>query len=370
MGSILERLPRVLDRFLERRPRFARALARYGWLAFPVLAAFLIAGSVVDAGEENQIFYANQDGSMISIEPETGTKQTLYAGSPEGYAAAPANANSSRQLLFTVLRDGPGGMRGDLYSVDPADGTKALMQAAKPGEAFAPAGYSSDQLRVAAGHYTGGAPPGVTILSASAATVEPLEPRLSGSSSLLGPSWTCEGALYAWIKDATGKLALTAYNVTEHGKTTVYGTGKQVGPAAYYPDANTFIFSERPRGANLEESRLRLSAGTSELPVSGAEGLGIYDPSPPVPALDYKMAVMWTDGEKSGVGLLDPEGWTFEKTGVTAERGSRFPRISSDGAYAATRSGGSITVRRIDDGSLVRRIGDAQPPETAFEREG
>lgn len=367
MRRVFEKLSSGLDLFLERRPGFTRAMARYGWLAFPVLAALFVAGGVMAADDGgNQLFYAAEDGSLVSVEPESGAKRTLYAGSPDGYATAASTINSSGSLLFTVLREGPGVVRGDLYATDPASGMKSLLQAAEPGEAFVPAGYSSDQLRIAAGRHAEDEPPDAAILHESAATVEPLEP--GGSSALVGPSWTYEDAIYAWKKDGSGRLTLTAHDISERMKTAVYETGERVGPAAYYPDANTLVFAERPRGAGLEKSRLKVLAGTSELSVAGEQGLGLYDPSPPIPALEDRMAVMWTDGEKSGVGLLDPEGWTFEKTGVTVEQGSRFPRISSDREYAATTSEEGIEIRRVDSGSLVRRIEDAQPPEAAFVR--
>jgi hypothetical protein len=134
------------------------------------------------------------------------------------------------------------------------------------------------------------------------------------------------------------------------------------GPLSYHRDSNTLIFAERPGEAPLSGSRLTLLTGTVERELRGAEGLGLYDPSPPVPALGGAVAVIWTDGERTGVGFLDPATWTFRKSAVETRPGSRYPQVSHDGATVALYEGGgsTIAVRELDDGETVRTIRDAQ----------
>ena len=150
----------------------------------------------------------------------------------------------------------------------------------------------------------------------------------------------------------------------------VYETGKQVGPPAYYRVDNAVVFAERPPEAGPEESRLRVFAGSQELPVSGAGDLGLYDPGPLVPSLGEKVPVMWTDGRESGVGLLDPADWGFEKTGIKTAPGSRHPQFSRDGSAVSTTSadGAELTIRRADGGGVVRKVENIQPPETMLSR--
>jgi hypothetical protein len=145
---------------------------------------------------------------------------------------------------------------------------------------------------------------------------------------------------------------------------------EEVGPLAYHADSNTLVFAERGRGAPLADSRIRVLAGSAELLLRGAEGVGLYDPSAPIASLGGKMAVMWTDGENAGVGLLDPINWTFHKTAVGAEAGARHPQVSRDGRLVAVGSenGTTIAVSELESGRFVREIGGVQRPRTAFDR--
>lgn len=373
MNSIPERwraLDASLERLLARRPALARGVVRYGWLILLSLAALLVAGGAVTAGgRSQQVVYATQDGSIVSLEPVSGTKTILYEGDDGHYATTPGRTGGSRSIAFTVLRNDAGELRGSLYGADLVRETRALLQDAEPGEVIAYPDYDTQRKWVLANRFTRDAPPNVEVFTASAATSRLLEPDLPGAVPILGPAWTAENSIYAW-RMGSGKSTLTAYNFFERRQATVYETGEQVGSSAYYFDANAFLFAERPRGAGLERSRIKLLAGTGELSISGVGDLGLYDPSSPVTYLENKIPVLWTDGEKTGVGLIDPDGWTFNKTGVEVEAGSRDPGVSNDGRYVATTSsaGTELTVRKMSDGSVVRRVEDVQPPDTALRR--
>lgn len=375
MGFFLRcfrKLDGAADGFLARRPKLAPALARYGFLLLAAAAALFIAvGAASPVGRGQEIVYATGDGEISSIRPQTGEAFPVHGPNDAGFAAAPLLNGGSRNLSFTVLREGSGGLRGDLYGADLARGTRAAIQTARPGEVFIHGGYSNNREWLMASRYSGNAQPNAVVFTSSGATMQPVEAASPDSPAILGPSWTGLNSLYAWRKgDGDEELALTAYNFFEQRQAVVYETENRVGLPSYNFDSNTIVFDERPRGAHLEDSRLVAIAGTAEAEVSGAEGLGVYDPSIPVPDLDYNMAVIWTDGDKSGVGLFDPSNWTFEKTGVSVENGSRQPQISYDGTYVATTNEGGteLTVRRMDDGSIVRRIEGVQPPEAALDR--
>lgn len=366
----LRRLASFPDRALSRRPRLARWLARYGWVVLFAVALLLLAGGVVVAGGRSQeIIYATQGGSIVSLEPESGETTTVYRGTDERFATAPAETGGSRSTAFTVLREEGGSLRGELYSADLARQTRALTERAAPGEVLTYPDLSEDRAWLLASRFTTDSPPNALILPASGAMTRLLEPELPGASPVLGPGWTAENTVYAWRMEEAG-AALTAYNFFERRQATVYTSNQEFGRPSYYFEPNALVFSERPRGEGLEEARIRVLVGTGSLQVSGAEGLGLYDPSSVVPETGDKMAVMWTDGAVTGVGLLDPRGWSFSRTGIRVENGSRNPRISRDGSYVATTSpdGSELAVRRMSDGSLVRRIRDVQPPDTVLTR--
>jgi hypothetical protein len=360
----------ALDRFLERRSGLAARTARYGWLALALLAALLLAGGATFAGgRSQQVVYATEGGSVVALEPEGGTVTPLYEGDAGHYATGVGRTGGSRSIAFTVLREDGGELRGSLYSADLVRETRALLQNAAPGEVLAYPDFAPDRAWVMASRFAAGSPPNVAVLTGSSATSRLLEPDPPAGPAVLGPTWTSEKALYAWRTGPDG-MALTAYDFFERRQAAVYETDERVGPASYYFDANALLFAERPRGAGPEESRIRLLVGTGEMDVSGAGGLGLYDPSPPVTFLDGRISVMWTDRKQTGVGLVDPDGWAFEKTGIAVEEGSRNPRISTDGRYLATTdaSGTVLTVRRMDDGDVVRRVEGVQPAEETLRR--
>lgn len=360
-----------MDSFLARHPGAARNIARYGWVVLLVVAALLLAGGTVLAGgaRSQQVVYATRDGSIVALEPVSGATTTLYKGDAGRYATMPGRTGGSRGISFTVLREEEGALRGSLYGADLVRETRALLENARPGEVLGYPDYAADREWVMANRFTGDSPPNVEVFTASAATSRLLEPDGPGASAIIGPAWTAERSIHAW-KPGPEKTTLTAYNFFERRQATVYETRNVIGPSSYYFDGNAFLFAERPRGAGLEESRLKLRVGTGAFSISGTGDLGIYDPSPPVTFLDGKIAVIWTDGEKTGIGMVDPRGWAFSKTGIEVEAGSRNPRVSNDGLYVATTdsAGGEITVRNMADGSVVRRIRDAQPPEIALNR--
>ncbi len=364
-SRLLQRFDSYLNRFIARRPWLAGNTVRYGWGMLVGLAILLLAVGVVTAdGRSQEVVYATEEGSIVSLEPESGATTEIYAGGPDGYATSPARTGG-RNVPFTVLRGDLNGesLRGDLYSADLARNTRALTRRAEPGEVFTDSSFSGDRTWLLASRYAVGASPNVLISPASGATERLLEPDLPAGAPVLGPVWGAENMVVAWRLGPEG-VALTAYNFFERRQAVLYETGKRVGIPYYYYDSNAVVFDERPQGAALKESRVKLLVGTGKISISGAEGLGLYDPAPLVPELDDALPVMWTDGEKTGVGLIDSKTWSFSKTGLTIEAGSRNPRVSRDGSYLATTdaSGTTLTVRRMEDGSVVRRVDDVQSP--------
>ncbi len=370
LSSLLHRFDASLDRFIARRPGLAGNTVRYGWALLVGLAILLLAvGAVTAGGRSQEIIYATKDGSIVSLEPESGAVTEIYGGGTGDYATSPARTGGSRSISFTVLRGSGESLRGDLYSADLVRNTRALTRRAEPGAVFADSSFSGDRTWLLASRYATGTPPNTLVLPASGATERLLEPDLPGAVPLLGPVWGAENTVFAWRLGPDG-LTLTAYNFFERRQAAVYDTSKRVGTPYYYFDSNALVFDERSKGADLSESRVKVLVGTGEIPLSGAEGLGLYDPAPIVPELGNALPVMWTDGEKTGVGLIDSKSWSFSKTGVTVEPGSRSPRVSRDGAYVATTDAGgtTLTVRRMEDGSRVRRVDDLQAPGTALDR--
>jgi hypothetical protein len=370
-GSRLRhRFDASLDRFIARRPELAGNTVRYGWALLAVLAILLLAvGAVTAGGRSQEIIYATADGSIVSLEPESGAVTEIYGGSPDDYATSPARTGG-RNISFTVLRGDGASLRGDLYSADLVRNTRALTRRAEPSEVFADSSFSGDRIWLLASRYAAGSPPNAMVLPASGATERLLEPDLPADAApILGPVWGAENVVFAWRLGPEG-LTLTVYNFFERRQAVVYEAEERVGAPYYYFDSNALVFDERPQGADLSESRVRLLIGTAELPLSGAEDLGLYDPAPIVPELGDALPVMWTDGEKTGVGLIDPEGWSFSETGITVEPESRSPRVSRDGAYVATTdaAGTTLTVRRMEDGSVVRRVENLQAPGAALDR--
>lgn len=375
MTFISERLRRfdeTLDNFLARRHGAAAGMTLYGWASLLVLAGLLLAGSAVLAGGRSQeVIYATQNGSLVSLDAESGESREIYTGDgdADGYATGPSRSGGSRSVAFTVLRGNGEELRGDLYSADLVRETRALTERADSREVIAYPDFSKDRGWILANRYTAGSPPNVLALPASGATKRLLEPDLASARPILAPAWIAEYAIYAW-RIGPGETSLTVYNFLERRQATVYKTENWVGVPSYYFDANALLFSERPPGGDLDESRLRLLVGTGTMDVSGMGELGLYDVAPPLPELDDKMAVMWTDSEETGIGLIDPNGWSFSKTGITVEPGSRNPRISPEGIYVATTSanGTEMTIRRLKDGNVVRRVEDVQPLDLLPER--
>ncbi len=370
LSRLRHRFDASLDRFIARRPGLAGNTVRYGWVLLAMLTILLLAVGVVTGRERSQeIIYATEDGSVVSLEPESGEVTEIYTGNPDDYATSLARTGG-RSISFTILREDGGELRGDLYSADLVRNTRALTQRAEPGEVLADSSFSGDRTWLLASRYTAGSSPAnVLALPASGVTKRLLEPDLLGAVPVLGPVWGAENTVYAWRLGPDG-LTLTAYNFFERRQATVYETQKRVGAPYYYFDSNALVFDERPQGADLSESRVKLLVGTGEIPLSGVEDLGLYDPAPIVPELDDALPVMWTDGEKTGVGLMDSKDWSFSKTGITVETGSRNPRVSRDGAYVATTdaAGTVLTVRRMGDGSVVRRVDDLQEPGATLDR--
>ena len=359
-----------LNGFIARRPGLAGNTVRYGWALLVALAILLLAvGAVMVGGRSLEIIYATEDGSIVSLEPESGAVTEIYGGGPGDYATSPTRTGGSRNISFTVLRGAGEGLRGDLYSVDLVRNTRALTRRAEPGEVFADSSFSGDRTWLLADRFATGSPPNALVLPASGATERLLEPDLLGAAPILGPVWGAENMVFAW-RLGPERLVLTAYNFFERRQAVVYETGKRVGTLYYYFDSNAVVFDERPRGADLSESRVSLLLGSGKLPVSGAEGLGLYDPASVVPELGDALPVMWTDGEKTGLGLINSRNWSFSKTGVMVEPRSRSPRVSRDGFYIATTNAGgtTLTVRRMEDGGVVRRVENLQAPSVALDR--
>lgn len=364
------RLGAALDRTLERRPKLTAALARYGMLAFVVLGAvFIAAGAATPEGRGQQIVYAGQDGGIYSVAPEGGERLTIHAPNDDSFATAPLLNGGSRSLSFTVFHEGDGGLRGDLYGADLVRATEALIQTANPGEAFVYGGYSSDREWLMAERFSVESPPNVAVFTASGASRRYVEPEDEADAATVnGASWTARNSLYAWLSGGSRmNFSLTAYDFFERRQAVVYRTENRVGRASYNFGSNTAVFDERPLGGDLEASRLTALAGTAEMPVSGVDGIGVYDPSLPIPELDDGMAALWTDGQTTGLGIFDPARWSFERTNIEVEPGSRYPQVSYDGSYLTTLddSGTTLTVRRMDDGEIVGRIEDIQPPDEA-----
>lgn len=367
-------LERALDGLLRRRPGFASWIVRYGVLLFVAIAAlFVVIGAASSQDRGQEIVYATSDGSIVSVNPDSDERTVVFSSRRDGgFAAAPLLNGGSRSLSFTALRGEGTSLRGDLYAADLARGTRAAIQVARDGEAFLYGGYSTDREWLVASRFSREENPNVVVLNGSGASVRSLEAGSGDPPPILGPSWTAQNSLYAWREGDGEDSSLTAYNFFEQRQVVVYRTDGTVGLPSYNFESNTTVFDMRPSGdpRNFEKSRLVALIGTEEMPVSGADGLGLYDPSIPVPELDYGMAVLWTDGAKSGVGVFDPATWTFTKTPVRVEEGSRKPQISYDGTYVATTdaSGSRLTVRRMDDGEVALRLDDAQPPDAALNR--
>lgn len=372
----------LLNRGLSRRPALVRNAVRYGWALLLAVGVLVAAGGAVAAGGDAQeIVYATEDGSIVSLDPDSGRTSTIYAGDEEGFATGLSRTGGSRFLAFTVLRDDDAGPRGDLYSVDLSRGTRALVRAARPGEVLLAPEFSPGRVGLLANRYSEGSAPNALVLAASGADerlVEPGLPGSSGSPALISPVWTWEDTVHAW-RTTPGEgagLALEAHETYERRRVVLYETTDEVGPPAYHPDANALLFAEGSAEDSARGSRLVVLTGTSEIPVSGADGLDLYDPSPSIPILDGKMAVLWDDGERTGLGFVDPAGWRFEKSGVEVEPGSRYPHLSSDGKYLATvddsaegsAGGTEFVVRRLGDGRIVRRGRDLQPPQAGLDR--
>ncbi len=357
-----------LDRFLARRPGLVRLLVRYGALLFAGLLALAVAGGALAAGERSQeLIYATTDGSVVSLEPESGAVTPIYRGG-EGYAGVPSQFGGSRSVAFPVLWGTGESLRASLYSVDLVRGTRARLYAASTGEAFVFPEFSTDRGRILATRFTTSSPPNTLVSLASGVSSLLMEPDLLGRPALLGPAWVSDIAAYTWsVED--GRSLLTAYDVLERRQAVVYETEKQVGPLSYYRVDNAVVFAERPRDAGLRESELRVFTGSQELPISGAEDLGLYDPGPLVPSLGEKLPVMWTDGGEYGIGLLDPADWGFEKTGIKTAPESRYPQFSRDATAVSTTSadGTELTVRHTD-GGVARKVRNVQPPEAVLSR--
>lgn len=369
MHTIFERacgLDAALDGVLERRPGLARSPVYFGFLLLLLVGLLAVgAGAAVGGDRRAEIVYATEDGSVVSVEPASGETVPIYEGDARSFATAPARTGGSRGLAFSVLRGEGPSLRGDVYTVDLERRTRARLTSAVPGEAFLHPVFSIGRVRILASRYAEQAP-NVTAMPASGAGSELLDPG-PGATAILGPAWVSDDALYAWLS-TPGKLSLMAHDLFERRRTVIYETQGEVGPFSYFHGSNTILFAERPRGAGLAGSEIKLLIGDQEVALEGADVLGLYDPSPPTAALDDGMAVMWTDGEEWGVGIVDPEARTFHKTAVPVGPGSRYPQISSDGLYVATADGASLTVRRLEDGGFVRRIQGVQTPEVAFER--
>jgi len=342
-------------------------------LGFAALLAVGAAGAglaVAVEGRSQEVVYATEGGEILAVEPVSGRVREIYTG--DGYAAYPSRAGGSRSLAFSVLRGSGEDLRADAYSVvDLVRETRARLTSAAAGRAFLSPEFSDGRSHISTVAYSTGSGPNVLVGPSSGAKLGPLlgAEAVASGAELLGPVWLSDESLYA-LRVEGEETVLVVHDLVERRRAAAHETrGVVSGPLSYHEDSNTLIFAERPRGADLSESRVRLFTGTAEGRVRGADGLGLYDPSPPIPSLGGKVAVMWTDGEATGVGLLDgANSWSFSKTGMEAESGARYPQVSQDGAMIATAKGEAITVREMWSGETVRAIRDAQTPEDAPER--
>ncbi|TCJ16413.1 hypothetical protein E0L93_09810 [Rubrobacter taiwanensis] len=349
-----------LDRRLLRHRRFTRGFARYGWVTFVALALVItLVASFTKVGRSQQILYVSEGGDVVMLDPDSGASSVIYEAGDGAYATGLTRTGGSRNLAFTVLKESGGTLRGDIYTVDMNREARARITNAAPGEVFASPDFSFGTGGVSATHYSRTAPPNTFTVQSIGYGGIFLEPNLPGRPALLGPVWISENALFSWSAGESGRMVLKAYNFAERRQATVYETRNEVGYPAYHRDSNALVFAERPRGAPLAESRLRLLVGTDFLPISGIEeGTGVYDPSPPTPALDGEMAVIWTDGEEWGIGLLDPETREFRRTDVRVPAGSRNPQISRNGDYVATTGpdGTRLLIQELATGREVARV--------------
>jgi hypothetical protein len=271
-----------------------------------------------------------------------------------------------------VLRGTGKSLRGDLYTADLVRQTRARLLAASSGEVFAPSAFPPGRERVLAGRYARGETPNVVAMPASSAQREYLlQPGFEGRPTLMGPEWGRQTAIYVWSADG-GAFSLAVYDVVEERRLSLYETQKIVGAPVYIGDRNAVVFAERPEDDGLEKSGLRAFVGTQEVEISGAEGLGLYDSSPPIAELGEKVAVVWTDGERTGLGLIDPADWRFEKTGIELPDDARNPRISADGSMVSftNEEDSMLTVLDMDDGEVVERVKDLQPTGDLYRRMG
>lgn len=334
-------------------------------------AAFVLVGISVVAGgfalgpvKSQRVVYAGDGGEVISLNPGSGEETEIYGG--EGFATSPRTVG--RSLSFTVLRGAGEALRGDLYAADLVRQTRSRLLAASSGEVFTPSAFSPRRERVLAGRYARREAPNVVAMPASSAQRDYLlEPGIEGRPALMGPEWGRGTVIYVWSAD-DGKFSLSAYDVLEERRISLYETERVVSAPVYLGDRNSIVFAERPEGGGREKSRLKVFMGTQEIEISGTEGLGLYDPSPPVFELGNKVAVAWTDGEKSGLGLIDPADWSFEKTGIEFPESARNPRVSPDGSMVAftDRGGGRLTVLDMGDGEVVERVDGLQSPRDLY----
>jgi hypothetical protein len=377
MNSLLNRagsnLDSRLDRWLMRHPRFTRGFARYGWVTFVVLAlVVLFAASFTKVGRSQQIIYVAEEGDVVMLDPDNGSSSVIYeAEEGDSYATGLTRTGGSRNLAFTVLKEDASSLRGDIYTVDMNRGARSKITNAAPGEVFAAPDFSFGTGGVAATHYSRSAPPNTLTVQSIGFNEVFLEPNLPGRPALLGPAWISESAIYSWSAGESETTLLKAYNFVERRQVAVYETKNEVGYSTYHRDSNSLVFSERPRGGELAESELKILVGTELLPISGIEeGVGVYDPSPPTPALQGEMAVIWTDGSESGIGIFNPETREFRRTDVPVPNGSRNAQISRNGDYVATTdaTGTELLIQDLQSGGVIRRVDGLQPLGTTMNK--
>lgn len=359
------RFDAVVEAALGRHPVRRRGLVVLG---FSLLLAVGLASAgiaVAFGGRSQEIVYATRGGEIVALEPVSGESYGIHARTDDGgYATTPSRAGGSRSLAYAVLRGEGERLRADAYSADLVRGTRARLTTAPAGRAFLFPEFSERRARISAEVYGRDAAPNVAAGPSSGAERRYLlgtEAARSGAG-LLSPVWISDDALYAWrVNGDDGATPIVAHDLLERRQVALGEPGSAVfGPPAYHPDSNTLVYAERPGGAPLRESRLRLRVGTAERELRGADSLGLYDPSLPVPSLGGKLAVMWTDGAQTGVGMLDPVTWTFGKTGLETRAGARYPQVSRDGTMVAVAEGDAISVRELDGGETLRVVRDAQ----------